>query len=54
MIGSGSGELQFNAGGGFVSTSATPWISTANAGNNLCVLQSGTGTVAGTISYVIQ
>lgn len=54
LIGGSSASMALSANGGFSSVSGSPWISTKTAGDELCLLQSGTGNVSGTISYRVQ
>lgn len=45
----------FGASGGIVLGDGAAWVlRTATAGDNVCLLQSGTGRVSGSIKYVIQ
>jgi len=51
IIGATSGALPVAAGGGFSAIQAFPWIATTTAGNAVCLIKSGVGTVAGVITY---
>lgn len=39
------------AGGGFSSVAASPWLLTQGVANNVCVMQTGSGTVSGVITW---
>ncbi len=51
MIGGTAGSVALAANGGFAGVAAGPWISTATAANNVCVIQSAANNVSGTITY---
>lgn len=53
VIGGSTASLSLAANGGFTNTSDRPWLM-SNAGNDLCLLQSGTGNVSGVVTYVVQ
>ena len=46
-----SGGPALAANGGWATVAPFPWISSQTAGNNVCLLISGSGLVSGTISY---
>ena len=46
-----SGGPALAANGGWATVAPFPWISSQTAGNNVCILISGTGLVSGTFSY---
>ena len=51
VIGGSSASMPLGANGGYVSVSPFPQFSTAVAGNQLCLLKSGSGIVSGTVTY---
>lgn len=48
---SNTAQMAVAANGGFSAVSATPWLSLQTSADHLCVDQSSTGEVAGTITY---
>jgi hypothetical protein len=44
-------QIALAANGGFSSVGGIPWLQTTTTADHLCVLQSGSGEVAGTITY---
>lgn len=44
-------QISVSATQGFVATAAQPWLTLQASADHLCVLQSGSGEVAGTITY---
>lgn len=48
---SGTAEINLAANGGFSAVSSTPWLKLQASADHLCVEQSSTGEVAGTITY---
>ena len=51
VIGGFGGTMALAANGGFSSISPFPWVSSAVAGNQVCLDKSGSGNVSGTITY---
>lgn len=51
LIGGTSASLSLAADSGFSTIAPFGWLSTQTTGNNLCLLQSGTGNISGTVSY---
>ena len=51
VIGGSSASMPVGANGGYVSVSPFPQYATAVAGNQLCLLKSGSGVVSGTVTY---
>lgn len=43
--------MPVSANGGFSAVSATPWLQMVNSADHLCLLQSGSGRLAGVITY---
>jgi hypothetical protein len=43
--------LPVGANGGFTAVTATPWLKMHASADHLCILQSGSGNVSGTITY---
>lgn len=54
LIGGTTASVALGANAGFVMTAGTPFMRTQTNGDNLCVLQSATSNVSGTITYAIQ
>jgi hypothetical protein len=52
LLGGTTASMAVAANGGFVSTSDRAWLETQTTADHLCLLQSGTGNVSGTITYV--
>ena len=46
-----AGGMSIGASGGMSSIAPFPWLATATAGNNVCILLSSTGRVSGVITY---
>jgi hypothetical protein len=51
LIGGTTASVAVGVTGGMVITSGVPWLKTKQAGENLCVEQSGAGNVSGIITY---
>jgi hypothetical protein len=52
LVGGTTASVALAANGGFSSVAGLPWMKTKTAADNFCVLQSGSGNVSGTITYV--
>lgn len=48
---SATAQMAVAANGGFSAVSATPWLSLQTSADHLCIVQSSTGEVAGTVTY---
>jgi hypothetical protein len=52
LMGGAGGTMQLAANGGFSATSGVPWLQAKNTADHLCLLQSSTGNISGTITLI--
>jgi hypothetical protein len=51
LLGGSGGTAQIAANSGFSTPSALPWLKSKTTADHLCLIQSGSGNVSGTITY---